>query len=186
VATDETSVNPKRFARRSFFPGGRMPPSSAGKDACRHIFRQALNNYGRDGALRRPLASAFPAAAGQPASALLLRAIPTTLAVRQGGCRQRPLRHGVKINQRSAGFSPLQCVNWRGRWKIAARAVGRAVKRRERRAPVFGATPETATGTGALPSNVPAVRPMAVCGGRTGQRVAKAVWSLEEIATLLK
>jgi hypothetical protein len=42
VATDETSVNPKRFARRSFFPGGRMPPSMAGKDACRHIFRQAL------------------------------------------------------------------------------------------------------------------------------------------------
>ena len=35
---------------------------------------------------------------------------------------------------------------------------------------VFGATPETATGTGALPSNVPAGRPMAVWGGRTGQR----------------
>ena len=34
---------------------------------------------------------------------------------------------------------------------------------------VFGATPETATGTGALPSNVPAGRPMAVWGGRTGQ-----------------
>jgi hypothetical protein len=35
---------------------------------------------------------------------------------------------------------------------------------------VFGATPKTATGTGALPSKVPAVRPMAVWGGRTGQR----------------
>ena len=35
----------------------------------------------------------------------------------------------------SAGFSPLQCANWRGRWKISARVVGRAVKRRERRAP---------------------------------------------------
>ena len=35
---------------------------------------------------------------------------------------------------------------------------------------VFGATPETATGTGALPSNVPAGRPMAVWGGRMGQR----------------
>ena len=35
---------------------------------------------------------------------------------------------------------------------------------------VFGATPETATGTGALPGNVPAGRPMAVWGGRTGQR----------------
>ena len=34
-----------------------------------------------------------------------------------------------------------------------------------------GATPKTATGTGALPSNVPAGRPMAVWGGRTGQRV---------------
>ena len=33
-----------------------------------------------------------------------------------------------------------------------------------------GATPKTATGTGALPSNVPAGRPMAVWGGRTGQR----------------
>src|ERR1039458_7327579 len=32
----------------------------------------------------------------------------------------------------------------------------------------FSATPETATGTGALPSKVPAVRPMAVWGGRTG------------------
>ena len=35
---------------------------------------------------------------------------------------------------------------------------------------VLGATPETATGTGALPGKVPAVRPMAVWGGRTGQR----------------
>jgi hypothetical protein len=34
-----------------------------------------------------------------------------------------------------------------------------------------GATPKTATGTGALPSNVPAGRPMAVWGGRTGQWV---------------
>ena len=33
-----------------------------------------------------------------------------------------------------------------------------------------GATPKTATGTGALPSNVPAGRPMAVWGGRTRQR----------------
>ena len=33
-----------------------------------------------------------------------------------------------------------------------------------------GATPETATGMGALPSQVPAVRPMAVWGGRTGRR----------------
>jgi hypothetical protein len=38
---------------------------------------------------------------------------------------------------------------------------------------VFGATPETATGTGALPSKVPAGRPMAVWGGRTGQRAVE-------------
>ena len=35
-----------------------------------------------------------------------------------------------------------------------------------------GATPETATGTGALPSQVPAGRPMAVWGGRTRLVVA--------------
>ena len=35
----------------------------------------------------------------------------------------------------SAGCSPLQCANWQGRWKISTRAVGRVVKRRERRAP---------------------------------------------------
>ena len=35
---------------------------------------------------------------------------------------------------------------------------------------VFGATPKTATGTVALPSKDPAVRPMALWGGRTGQR----------------
>jgi len=39
-----------------------------------------------------------------------------------------------------------------------------------------GATPETATGTGALPGKVPAVRPMAVWGGRTGQ------WAVEFLA----
>jgi len=36
-----------------------------------------------------------------------------------------------------------------------------------------GATPKTATGTGGRPGNVPAVRPMAVWGGRTGQ------WAVE-------
>src|ERR1035438_1132915 len=38
---------------------------------------------------------------------------------------------------------------------------------------VYGATPKTATGTGALPSQVPAGRPMAVWGGRTGQRAVE-------------
>jgi hypothetical protein len=27
---------------RTIVPGGKMPPSTAGKDACRYIFRQAL------------------------------------------------------------------------------------------------------------------------------------------------
>jgi aspartyl-tRNA(Asn)/glutamyl-tRNA(Gln) amidotransferase subunit B len=40
---DKTLANSERFARRTFFPGGRMPPSTAGKDACRYIFRQALD-----------------------------------------------------------------------------------------------------------------------------------------------
>jgi len=40
---------------------------------------------------------------------------------------------------------------------------------------VFGATVETATGTGALPSKVPAGRPMAVWGGRTGQRARRGI-----------
>ena len=40
---------------------------------------------------------------------------------------------------------------------------------------VFGATPNTATGTGALPSKAPAVRPKTVWGGRTGQRAFECV-----------
>jgi hypothetical protein len=47
AATDQTSVNSERFTLRSSFPGGRMPPSTAGKDACRHIFRQALSGVTR-------------------------------------------------------------------------------------------------------------------------------------------
>jgi hypothetical protein len=42
---------------------------------------------------------------------------------------------GLRL-ERSAGFSPLQRPNWRGRWKFSKRAGVRAVKRRERRAPV--------------------------------------------------
>lgn len=42
AAKDRTSVNSKRFVRRRFFPGGRMPHAAAGKDACRHTFRPAL------------------------------------------------------------------------------------------------------------------------------------------------
>jgi hypothetical protein len=35
-------VKCERFDRWTVFPGGKMPPFTAGKDACRHIFRQAL------------------------------------------------------------------------------------------------------------------------------------------------
>jgi hypothetical protein len=45
VTTDETSVNPERFARRSFFPGGRMPPSTTGRYACRYIFKPAFSRW---------------------------------------------------------------------------------------------------------------------------------------------
>jgi hypothetical protein len=37
VDMDKTLANSERFARRTFFPGGSMPPSTAGKDACRYI-----------------------------------------------------------------------------------------------------------------------------------------------------
>ena len=40
---------------------------------------------------------------------------------------------------------------------------------------VSGATPKTATGTVALPSKVPAVRPKVVWGGRTEQRVFESL-----------
>jgi hypothetical protein len=39
VASEKAMVKSKRFASRTFFPGGKMPPSTAGKDACRHIFK---------------------------------------------------------------------------------------------------------------------------------------------------
>ena len=42
VATRKPQVESERFARRAVFPGGKMPPSTAGKDAFRHIFSQAL------------------------------------------------------------------------------------------------------------------------------------------------
>ena len=42
VATGKVMVKCERFDRWTVFPGGKMPPSTAGKDACRHIFRQAL------------------------------------------------------------------------------------------------------------------------------------------------
>ena len=51
-----------------------------------------------------------------------------------------------------------------------------------------GATPKTATGTGALPSKVPAGRPMAVWGGRTGQRAVECpqLWRKKVWQFLLK
>jgi hypothetical protein len=35
-------VTMKRFNLRAILPGGKMPPSTAGRDARRHIFRHAL------------------------------------------------------------------------------------------------------------------------------------------------
>ena len=45
VATGKVMMKCERFDRWTVFPGGKMPPSTAGKDACRHIFRQALRFY---------------------------------------------------------------------------------------------------------------------------------------------
>ena len=42
AAMAQALVKSERFAWRSFFPGGRMPPSTAGKDACRYIPAAAL------------------------------------------------------------------------------------------------------------------------------------------------
>jgi len=44
-----------------------------------------------------------------------------------------------------------------------------------------GATAETATGTGALPGKVPAGRPMAVWGGRTGKRAFESCYAIGTI-----
>jgi hypothetical protein len=41
VATGKTIGRCGRSIIPTVFPGGRMPPSTAGKDACRHMFRQA-------------------------------------------------------------------------------------------------------------------------------------------------
>jgi hypothetical protein len=42
VATEKATVKSERFALRTFFPDGKMPASTAGRDARRHIFRQAF------------------------------------------------------------------------------------------------------------------------------------------------
>ena len=47
VATGKVMVKCERFDRWTVFPGGKMPPSTAGKDACRHIFRQTLKASSR-------------------------------------------------------------------------------------------------------------------------------------------
>jgi hypothetical protein len=43
VAAKKTTGPFGRFTHPAFFPGGKMPPSTAGRDACRHIFRQPLS-----------------------------------------------------------------------------------------------------------------------------------------------
>ena len=42
VVIEKTPVIIAHITLRMLFPGGKMPPSTAGKDACHHIFRQAL------------------------------------------------------------------------------------------------------------------------------------------------
>ncbi len=42
VATVKRVVMPSHFRRPWFFPDGKMPSSTAGRDACRYIFRQTL------------------------------------------------------------------------------------------------------------------------------------------------
>jgi len=42
VATGKTTFKSGRFILRTLFPGGKMPPSTAGRDACRYIFREPL------------------------------------------------------------------------------------------------------------------------------------------------
>jgi hypothetical protein len=39
-------VTMKRCNLRAILPGGKMPPSTAGRDARRHIFRHALTGRG--------------------------------------------------------------------------------------------------------------------------------------------
>ena len=53
VATGKVMVKCERFDRWMVFPGGKMPPSTAGKDACRHIFRQALRRWTENGGQKR-------------------------------------------------------------------------------------------------------------------------------------
>ena len=45
VAPGKVMVKCERFDRWTVFPDGKMPPSMAGKDACRYIFRQALTAF---------------------------------------------------------------------------------------------------------------------------------------------
>jgi hypothetical protein len=43
IQSQKTFRNNSRNAMAAFFPGGKMPPSTAGKDACRDIIRPALS-----------------------------------------------------------------------------------------------------------------------------------------------
>jgi hypothetical protein len=51
VATGKTAVNSERFNLRTFCPGGKLPPSTAGRDACRYILKWHIAAPGT-GALR--------------------------------------------------------------------------------------------------------------------------------------
>jgi arylsulfatase A-like enzyme len=45
VEIEPAAAHFKPATAREIFPGGRMPPSTAGRDACRHVFRQALQKF---------------------------------------------------------------------------------------------------------------------------------------------
>ena len=54
MATGETTVNSKRFNLRTLCPGGKLPPATAGRDACRYIevAHRCARGRARSGTLR--------------------------------------------------------------------------------------------------------------------------------------
>jgi len=60
VAMGKVMMKCERFDRWTIFTGGKMPPSTAGKDACRHIFRQTLRERAGVRILRIPIRAVNP------------------------------------------------------------------------------------------------------------------------------
>ena len=82
VAMKKIIVTMKRFNLRAILPGGKMPPSTAGRDARRHIFRHAL----------------------KPSSSGLLL---TRVFIRS---ETQPRHFNTGISQKMAGHSPCECL----------------------------------------------------------------------------